>query len=128
MKAPPVLCGLMGSCREGGAFWVLNVLRTAWQYIPAHPDKGGIREVRAAVRTVTPERIRIRMCVFLAALLCGQEDLEALSMRKYIVTQECEQAPIPAWQYIYAHIRALIRIVRIYQKMMNILDIILENI
>ena len=61
MKAPPVLCGLMGSCREGGAFWVLNVLRTAWQYI-------------------------------------------------------------------YAHIRALIRIVRIYQKMMNILDIILENI
>ena len=36
MKAPPVLCGLMGSCREGGAFWVLNVLRTAWQYIYAH--------------------------------------------------------------------------------------------
>ena len=90
MKAPPVLCGLMGSCREGGAFWVLNVLRTAWQHIPAHPDKGGIREVRTA------ERIRTRMCVFLAALLCGQEDLEALSMSKYIVTQECEQAPIPA--------------------------------
>lgn len=59
-------------------------------YLRAHPDKGGIREVRTA------ERIRTRMCVFLAALLCGQEDLEALSMSKYIVTQECEQAPIPA--------------------------------
>ncbi len=67
------------------------------------------------------------MCL-LGRTFVRQEDLEALSMRKYIVTQECEQAPIPAWQYIYAHIRALIRIVRIYQKMMNILDIILENI
>ena len=78
MKAPPVLCGLMGSCREGGAFWVLNVLRTAWQHIPAHPDKGGIREVRTAV--------------FLPAHLRGQEASEIPPMERHEQTYAYKRA------------------------------------
>ena len=68
-NSPPVLCGLMGSCREGGAFLNFECFTYCLAiYLRAHPDKGGIREVRTAV--------------FLPAHLRGQEASEIPPMER----------------------------------------------
>lgn len=77
-ESSPCSLRINGILQGRGSFWVLNVLRTAWQYIPAHPDKGGIREVRTAV--------------FLPAHLRGQEASEIPPMERHEQTYAYKRA------------------------------------